>query len=107
MIGKSEYRGFTLFPMELMIANVSTEDDFSFAYKMSVVYYGKDGWSLVLKGNMALNKNSMTFDIEPLPSRRTDEYTKSHRFKSQERALDFLMANCDNIRDNLHKVKGE
>lgn len=47
----------------------------------------KNGWAVICNGR--LNKNTMEFDYEPLPSSRTDEWIEAHTFYDASEACKF------------------
>lgn len=54
-------------------------------------------WSINRGNNVSLNNQTREFEIEPIPSSRSDDFINQHRFNSAQEALDFWNKNYNLI----------
>lgn len=75
---------FTILPDPMVWAKIGEGSVMS----VSLESNGKDKWAIRTHNQLCLGKN-LEWDYEPLPSSRTEEWLKAHRF-SLEEALTLL-----------------
>ncbi len=56
---------------------------------------GPDAWALLTFMGYCMSKTKLSFELEPSPSNRTDEWIADHRFATPEEASDYLQKFLD------------